>query len=201
MRNLILSLSAACAAIAVAAPAAAQYYQAPAPVPYGYQQPGYQQPVYQQPYGGQPSYGYQQAGSNWLYNFRDNRYASMMRDRVQRIRGDIRNMAAQRILSRSEFYSLDQQAQRIERKIARSARYNVNRNEARTIDRSVRRLEERVMREATDWNRRSGVRRYNPYNYNQYWTQYGSQYGTHDRDRDGRDDRYEDDGGRVHDHH
>ena len=197
MRNLILTLSAAGAAIAFAAPAAAQYYQQPT---YGH---GYQQPTYgygyQQPYGypaqyGQPSYGYGQ--NAWLYNFRDNRYASMMRDRVHRIRGDIRNMAAQRVLSRGEFVSLDQEARRVERKIDRSSRYGVDRQEARRIDRSVRRLEERVIREATDWNRRSGVRRYNPYNYGQYWTQYGSY---NDRDHDGRNDRYEDDRGRDRD--
>ena len=195
MRNLILTLSAAGAAIAVAAPASAQYYQPyPGQAPYGYQQP------YQQPYGYTQPYGYQTGnGSNWLYNFRDNRYAAMMRDRVQRIRGDIRNMAAQRILSRGEFVSLDQEAIRVQRKIDRSARYGVGRSEARKIDRSVRRLEERVVREASDWNRRGGVRRYNPYNYNQYWNQYGHQLSYSDNDRDGRDDNDEHE--RWHDKH
>ena len=176
MRNLVMTLSAAGAALAFSAPASAQYYPAPQ---YGY-------PAQY----GQPNYG---QANNWLYNFRDNRYASMMRDRVQRIRGDIRNMAAQRVLSRSEFVSLDSQARNVERKIDRSARYGVDRREARNIDRSVRRLEDRVIREANDWNRRGGVRRYNPYNYGQYWTQYGNDY--RDFDRDGRNDRYEDDRG------
>lgn len=196
MRNLILALAGTAAAVAFAAPASAQYYPAPS---YGYQ-PQYGYPTqygYPVQYG-QPGYGYQ---NNWLYDFRNNRYAAMMRDRVHRIRGDIRNMAARRVLSRGEFISLDNEARRVERKIDRSARYGVDRREARNIDRSVRRLEERVIREANDWNRRAGVRRYNPYNYNQYWTYYGNDYGSwnRDRDHDGRDDNAEHD--RWHDQH
>ena len=179
MRNVLISAAVAASALAVASPAAAQYYPQPQPQGYGYNQ----------------GYGYQ---ANWLYNFSNQRYARMMQDRVQRIRTDIRQMGAQGVLSYGEVRSLDVQARNLQDRIFRSHRNGVNRNEARNIDRSVRRLEERVIREANDWNRRSGVRRYNPYNYGQYWAQYGNT-GYGDRDHDGRNDRYEDDHGTRHD--
>ena len=177
MRKVLISVAVAGTALAFATPAAAQQYY----------------PV-QQPYGYNQGYGY---GTNWLYDFRNQRYARMMQDRVHRIRNDIRQMGAQRILSWSETRSLDNQARNLQNRIYRYTRNGVSHSEARNIDRSVRRLEERVTREAYDWNRRPGVRRYNVYNYNQYWNQYGNDY--RDRDHDGRNDRWEDDHGRDHD--
>lgn len=165
--------TAAAATFAVAAPASAQVYgQVYAAPSYGYVQPYGAQPYgYAQPYGAQP-YGAAYA-PNWLYNFRDNRYASMMQDRVQRIRSDIRNMAMQRVLSRGEARRLGRQADNLQRRIWRYSHYGVSPYEARAIDRQVRNLEERVVRQASDWNRRSGVRRYNPYQYSNYWNRYG----------------------------
>jgi hypothetical protein len=184
MRKMTLTLAAAGAAVAFAAPASAQYYPAPNYVP-----------AYQQGYGyQQPGYGH----NNWLFNFRDQRYARMMQDRVQRIRHDIRQMGAMRILSRSEVRDLDQEARAVQDRIYRYARSGVSISEARRIDNRVRRLETRVMREANDWNRRPGVRRYNAWNYDQYQNYYGRD-GYRDRDRDGRNDRYEDDRGRDRD--
>ena len=158
MRKLTLTLAAAGAAIAFAAPASAQYYPAPSygQAGYGYQQPGY---GYQQ-----PGYGH----NNWLFNFRDQRYVRMMQDRVQRIRHDIRQMGARRILSRSEVRELDYEARTVQDRIYRYARSGVSNSEARKIDNRVRRLEMRVTREANDWNRRPGSRRYNAWNYDQY---------------------------------
>ncbi len=183
MRKFIISAAVAASALAVASPAAAQYYPQPQPQGYGYN----------------AGYGYNHGnGANWLFNFGDQRYARMMQDRVSRVRTDIRQMGSQRILSRSEVRTLDIQARNLQDRIFRASRNGLNRNETRNLDRSVRRLEERVVREASDWNRRSGARRYNAYNYNQYWTQYGNNtYG--DRDQDGRNDRYEDDHGTRHD--
>ena len=180
MRKFLMSAAVAASALAVASPAAAQYAPPPG-------------------YGYNSGYGYNQGyGANWLFNFGDQRYARMMQDRVQRIRTDVRNMGAQRILSFREARNLDSQARNLQDRIFRASRNGLNRNETRNLDRSVRRLEERVVREANDWNGRRGVRRYNAYNYNQYWTQYGANaYG--DRDHDGRNDRYEDDHGTRHD--
>lgn len=159
MRTLTITLVAATAAIGLAAPASAQYYP----------QPAYGQPAYGYGYA-QPAYGQQ---GSWLYNFRDQRYARMMQDRVQRIRHDIRQMASMRLLSRGEYRSLDSQARSLQDRIWRFSRQGVRYDEARRLDRQVRRLEERVIREARDWNRRPGARRYNPYDYNRYWNQYG----------------------------
>lgn len=179
MRSITMTLAAAGAAVAFASTAAAQVYPAP---------------TYQQPrYGQQQGYPV----NNWLFNFRDQRYARMMQERVQRIRYDIRQMSAARILSRSEARALDQEARRIQNRIYRYARVGVSYSEARRIDNQVRRLELRVIREANDWNRRPGVRRYDVYNYDQYQNYYGRDgRWERDRDRDGRDDRYEDDRGR-----
>ena len=180
MRTMILTFAAAGAAVVAAAPASAQFY--PAQAPYGYAQ--------QQGYGNQ---------NNWLFNFRDQRYARMMQDRVQRLRYDIRQMGAQRVLSRSEVRDLDREARAVQERIQRYSRSGVSNSEARRIDNRVRRLEDRVMREANDWNRRPGVRRYNPYNYNQYYNNYRGDRDYRDRDRDGRNDRLEDDRGRQRD--
>lgn len=164
MRTFAITLAAGVAALGLAAPAAAQYSPQPA---YGY---GYAQPTYGYGYA-QP---YQARYNSWLYNFRDTRYTRMMQDRVQRIRYDIRQMAAMRVLSRGEARSLDSQARNLQDRIYRYTRYGVSPGEARSLDRQVRRLEERVVREAHDWNRRPHARRYNPWNYNQYWNQYGN---------------------------
>jgi hypothetical protein len=185
---MILTLATAGAAIAFAAPASAQYF----PVPH--------YPAYQ------PGYGYQQPGygNNWLYNFGNQRYARMMQDRVQRIRYDIRQMGAYRILSRSEVRDLDQEARAVQDRIYRYSRHGVSHSEARRIDNRVRRLEMRVMREANDWNRGPGIRRYNVYNYDQYQNYYGrdgyrNRDGYRDRDRDGLNDYNERDRGRDYD--
>ncbi|MEO7655573.1 MAG: hypothetical protein ABIS23_07805, partial [Sphingomicrobium sp.] len=164
MLRLTMTLATAGAALAIAAPAAAQFYPAQAQAPYGYNQPGYGQQ------------------NNWLYNFRDNRYARMMQDRVQRLRHDIRQMGAMRILSRREVTDLDREARAVQDRIQRYSRNGVSNSDARKIDRRVRRLEDRVMREANDWNRRPGARRYNPYNYNQYYNNYRGDRSYSDRD-------------------
>ena len=68
------------------------------------------------------------------------------------------------------------EAREIERKLRRSARNGLNPYEARDINVRIARLEQRVQYSVA----RNG-------------------YGYYDRDRDGRDDRYEDDRGRRHD--
>ncbi len=185
MRNLALILAAAAGSLAIAAPAAAQYYPAPQYPVYPTQAPGYGQP-----YGYNQAYGTQ---SPWLYNFRDNRYAGMMQQRVSALRNDIRNMGMQRILSRSETRTLDRQADRIQQKIWRYSQYGVGAYEAQSIDRQVNNLERRIMRAASDWNVRPGARRYNPYDYNRYQGYYGKS-NKRDRDHDGKIHRYKDKG-------
>jgi hypothetical protein len=158
MKKIVLALAAAGTALAFATPAAAQYYPAPA---------------YAQPYGN--AYGYQ---NNWgqvrSLQVRINNVQRQIRqlDRVNRIRDD-----------RAD--SLRREANNIENRLQRAARYGLNGYEANDINIRIARLEQRVQysmaqRFGRNWNR-------------------GYSYGYSDRDRDGRNDRYEDDRGYRHD--
>lgn len=136
MRKLTLSAVAASLALGIAAPASAQFF----PVPqYRYQ-----------PY----NYGYQFSG----YGF-----SRQMLGRVQQIRGDMRSMAARRILSPYEYRDLDKEARAVERRIIKASRNGISPREARTVENRIRRLENRVIREANDWNGRYGRNGYRRY--------------------------------------
>src|SRR3954453_4688328 len=132
MRKFLIPILAAGSALATAAPASAQW----APPVYRYQ-----------PY-------------NFGYGFSGINFARAMEGRVQRIRGDIRAMEFRRILGRGEARSLDIQARNLQHRIVRASRYGINPIEARNIEIGIRRLEVRVAREAADWDRRPGYRRY-----------------------------------------
>jgi hypothetical protein len=124
-------------------------------------------------YQGQPSaFGYNRGGTRALQH------------RVDRIQRDIEQLRARRIITRNEANGLRSEARQLERRLYQASRNGLRRDEMRNIEYRIARLEQHVRREATDGNRRYG----NGYN----------QYGA-DRDRDGRDDRYEDDRGRDRD--
>lgn len=133
MRKFLIPIVAAVSTIGVAAPAVAQQWAPPA---YNYQ-----------PY-------------NYGRGYNGHRFAREMNNRVERIRGDIRQMAARRILSPREARSLERQAADIQRKIWRDSRNGIQPGEARRIEDRIRRLEYRIHREATDWNNRPDRRRY-----------------------------------------
>ena len=126
MRKFLIPLVAAGSALALAAPASAQW----APPVYRYQ-----------PY----DYG---------NGFSHHAFARSMETRVQRIRSDIRQMQARRILSWSEARSLDNQARNIQYRIFRASRNGIQPGEARRLENQIRNLEWRVQREANDWNNR-----------------------------------------------
>jgi len=104
--------------------------------------------------------------------------------RVQQIRHQIRQLDRRNILSNREARSLDRQAMELQRRISRLGWNGVNWMERRDIEARTYQLERRVQREARDRDFRSG-------------SQYGQNWN--DRDRDGRNDRYEDDRGTRHD--
>lgn len=133
MRKFTVPMIAAGLALGVATPAAAQFF-----------------PV--------PTYNYQPY--NYNYGWNSGNYGRSMQVRVQRIRADIRNMHARRILSNREFRRLDQEAMNVERRIYRASHGGISPGEARTVENRIRKLERDVMREATDWNRRYGHRRH-----------------------------------------
>ncbi len=156
--------------IAVAAPAAAQWAQ---PIPQGY------------------AYGYNNyQGSRGLTRA----YAQ----RINRLHQQIHRLGERRQLSRSEFLRLNRDVDVIENRLQRASYRGLNRQEAYVIERDIARLERSIYREARDGNRYGGHHAGSQYGYSQYGNQYGNQYG-YDRDRDGRDDRYEDDRGYDHD--
>jgi len=131
MRKFLIPIVAAASTFAIAAPAAAQW----APPVYNYQ-----------PY----NYGRGYNGFN---------FARSMETRVQRLRVDIRNLQARRILGRGEARSLEVQARNLQRRIYMASRNGIQPYEARQVENQIRRLEYRIHREATDYNNRPGGRR------------------------------------------
>jgi len=87
---------------------------------------------------------------------------------------------------------LRDEANSLERRLRHAARDGLSPWEAQDIQVRIARLEQRVQYSMAYRNRGYG----NGYGYNGY---NGNNGGFYDRDRDGRDDRYEDDQGRDHD--
>jgi len=88
---------------------------------------------------------------------------------------------------------LRDEANSIERRLRHAARDGLNPYEARDIQVRIARLEQRVQYSLARGYGRNGYN--NGYGYNGY----GNNGGYSDRDRDGRDDRYENDRGYDHD--
>jgi regulator of replication initiation timing len=108
--------------------------------------------------------------------------------RVDSIQRQIERLRQRRAISRNESRDLRSEASNVERRLRLSSRYGLNPRERQNIEIRIARLEQHVRHEVRD-----GRRNWTPYVYNQ------NSYGYFDRDRDGRDDRYEDDRGRRHD--
>ncbi len=112
--------------------------------------------------------------------------------RVDRLQGLLDSLASRRLISRNEYNELHRDSHGIELRLRQTARYGLNPRERYDIERRIAGLEHRIDHEVRDGRR--GHRGYG----NDY---HGSGYGVayYDRDRDGRDDRYEDDRGYDHD--
>ena len=104
--------------------------------------------------------------------------------RVDQLQRQINVLDRRNVLSNGEARRLRDDARDLERRLHRDVRdgRGLSGNEIYGIQQRIARLEQRIYREANDG------RRYGNYGYNGY-----------DRDRDGRDDRYEDDHGYRHD--
>lgn len=186
MRKFLISAALAASTLAVAAPAAAAQWQQPVP----------------QAYGIPEGYG---------YGYRDYGFAGPQayHNRISQIQRQIRNLDQRDILSRAEARKLMSDSDAMHRRVQNLSRFGLNSNEARDLQYRIARLEQKVFKEARDRDRhfgnpyRDGRYGYNDqYGYNGqtgYNRQYGYNNGWTDRDRDGRDDRYEDDRGYRHD--
>jgi hypothetical protein len=165
MRKTLISIAAAASALAFASPSAAQW--APQGNAYGYQN----------------NYG----------------QARNLLARVDRLQRDIVMLRDRRALSRNEAQRLRDDARNLERRLRVQTRNGLHPRERYDIEVRLARLEQRIARDVRDGNRRYGYGNQG-YGNQGYGNQgYGSQgygyQGGWDRDRDGRDDRYEDDRG------
>jgi TolA-binding protein len=137
-------------------------------------------------YAPQPQgYGYGQQGYGY-----DNNYGQVrsLQARINQIQRQIDQLDRRNILSNREARRLRDESRGLERRLSDIGRNGLNFRERQNIEIRIARLEMNVRRQATDGNRRYGQNGYNGQN---------GQYA--DRDRDGRDDRYEDDQGTRHD--
>lgn len=135
---------------------------------------------------------YPQPQANYGYGYGYNNYGSVrvLQARVDQLQGRLDRLAQRRIISRGEYRSLHGDSHRIEQRLRQVARYGLDRRERHTIERRIARLEQRIVYEARDgrrWNRSGDYHGNSGY--------YGQSGYNYDRDRDGRDDRYEDDRG------
>ena len=206
MRKVLITLAAAASALAVASPAAAQYYPAPPyvpvpryvpvpqPQPYtynGYSTPygyngynngygynGYSTPYgyngYSNPYGYN---GYNNNGYNNGYGYNNYGQVRALQVRIDQIQRDISRLSQRRAISRDEYNGLVSESRNLEQRLRDRARYGLNPQESYEIQTRIARLEQHVRHEVIDGR------------------SYSNNGGFVDRDRDGRNDRYEDDRG------
>jgi hypothetical protein len=88
-------------------------------------------------------------------------FASSLRERVNRVQRQIRDLEDRRVLSGREGRYLENEARDLQRSIYRDSGNGIQPGEARRVDERLRRLEYRVQREASDRNNRpGGYRRY-----------------------------------------
>ena len=165
----VLVILAAGTALAAAAPAAAQYYP---------------QPQYGAPYGN--AYGYNNYGQ-----------VRQLQARIDNVERQIRYLDRRNVMRDDRADRLRMEANGIERRLHMAMRNGLNPYEANELNMRIARLEQRVQYSVR--NRGYGYG-YNNRGYNNGYGYNGYNDGRYrDRDRDGRDDRYEDDQGRDHD--
>ena len=130
-----------------------------------------------------------QGPQGYGYGYHNNRgQVRALQVRVDGIQRRIERLRQRRALTRNEANGLRSEAVNVERRLRLSSRYGLNPRERQNIEIRIARLEQHVRHEVRD-----GRRGWMPYTYDQ------NAYGYYDRDRDGRDDRYEDDRGRDQD--
>lgn len=171
MRKVLISLATAAGLLAIATPASAQWVAQPQPAPYG----GYYGNAYGSPYG--YAYGYQA-------NYGQVR---MLQSRIDQLQRQINMLDRRDVIRNREADRLRDSSRNIERRLHSSSRYGLNPRESYDMQLRIARLEQRiqlVLRDGHRWGR-------NDRRWNDFWQ---------DRDRDGRNDRYEDDRGRRHDY-
>ena len=129
------------------------------------------------------AYGYNGYGNDG-YGYNDHRSVRRLQARIDLVQRQINRLDREDRMSERSADRLRAESARLEHQLRLAARHGLNPYEAIAINRRIALLEDRVLH--------NSVSRYTAYNrYN------GG--GWSDRDRDGRDDRYEDDRGYRHD--
>ena len=128
---------------------------------------------------------YYSAPQGYGYGYGYNNYGGVraLQARINDVQRRIEFLRDRRAITRNEANGLRSESRELERRLYRASRYGLNPNEVQNIQYRIGRLERHVRHEVRDG------RGYGWNNYN------GSFY---DHDRDGRNDRYEDDGGYRH---
>src|SRR5215213_2634854 len=133
---------------------------------------------------------YYSAPQQYGYGYGYNNYGSIpaLQARINDVQRRIEYLRDRRAITRNEANGLRNESRDLERRLYRSSRYGLNPNEVQNIQYRIARLEQHVRHEVRDgrWDNRG-------YGWN------GNNGYSYDRDRDGRDDRYEDDRGYRHD--
>ena len=126
-------------------------------------------------------------GNAYGYNSGYNNYGQVrsLQARIANLQREIRRLDQRNILSNREAARLFDDSRDLERRLYRSGRNGLSLGERRAVEVRLANLEQRLWRDARDGNR-WGDRRYGERD----WA---------DRDRDGRNDRFEDDRGHDHD--
>jgi opacity protein-like surface antigen len=139
---------------------------------------------------------YPQQQQGYGYGYQNNYgQARRLQVRIDQLQRQINQLDSRNILSGREAAQLRNQSRDLERQLRYSARNGLNGRESYGIERGIQRLEVRIQREARDGNRYA----YNNGYYGGRDGNYGNRDNWSDRDRDGRNDRYEDDQGQDHD--
>jgi hypothetical protein len=120
----------------------------------------------------------------YAYGLNNYGQARALQVRIDNIQRQIAQLDRRNILSDREARRLNQDARQLERRLRVVGRNGLHPTERYQIERGLAQLERRLWRDARDGNR---------------WGNGYQQAGAYDRDRDGRDDRYEDDRGTRHD--
>jgi predicted RNase H-like nuclease (RuvC/YqgF family) len=114
--------------------------------------------------------------------------------RIDQLQRQIVQLDRRDILSEREASRLRNDARNLEQRLRYASRNGLNGREIYNVERGIQNLEIRIQREARDGNNHRG--RWANYDNREHW---GDRDNWRDQDRDGRNDRYEDDQGQDHD--
>jgi len=123
----------------------------------------------------------------YAYGYDNRGQAHRLSVRIDNIQRQIYHLDRRNILSDREARRLRDESRQIEQRLRIMRQNGLHPRERYDVERRIAWLEQRLWRDARDGNGWSNSRQ----SYNQH--------GQFDRDRDGRDDRYEDDRGTRHD--